>query len=351
MSWIEKNYEKAALGGAGVIALGLAYFGWAKLSGVKEDFSTAMKGGGNNNAAVQNADLVSKALNSLKLDRTWNQGLDVDRPVDLFTGIPLFVSSAAPEEPVDLVKDKDVHPPIKNTWWIENRIDPGYADSPARDPDGDGFSNLEEYKGKTDPNDPKSYPPLLAKLMYVKDESLAWVIIPRYGSEDGKFPFNYEDSNGGKNKSGAATPTAPGDLFFAEGVMKNRFKFLGSEVRKELNPSIKIEQDVTYTRIEDQRPNKKGTIYQFPAPLNEQRKNEHLKYDRTAIFSMEALGYAGKEFKVEENTTFSLPPDGARKNYLLKEVTPTSVTVEFTPTEGDKETVVIPKGSMPPTKE
>ncbi len=175
-------------------------------------------------------------------------------------------------------------------------------------------------------------------------------LIPRYGS-DGKFPFNYEDSTKATNKTGAATMMGPGDLFFTDGVMKNRFKFLGSEVRKELNPKINIEMDVTFVRIEDQRPNKKGTTYEFPAPLNEQRKNEHVKYDRTAVFSLEALGYAGKEFKVEENTTFSLPPDGARKNYLLQEVTPDSVTVEFTPAEGDKETVVIKKGSMPPTKE
>jgi hypothetical protein len=345
MSWFAKNYEKAALGGSVAAALGLAFLGYSKLSGVEQDFGAGLKGQGNNNAAVRDADLIPKTLASLKLDRTWNQALDGDRPVDLFTGIPLFISSLAPEKPIDLLKDAPVHPPIPNVWWIENRLDPGFADSPNRDPDEDGFSNLEEFNAKTDPNSAKSIPSLIAKLMYVKDESLGWVLRPGYGS-DGSFPFNYQDTKGAVNKTGAADMITPGGLFFAKGPMMNRFKLLGSEVRKELNKKINIEMDVTIVRIEDQRPNKKGVIYEIPAPLSEERKNEHLKYDRTAIFSLEALGLNGKEFKVEENTKFALPPDSPKKDYLAKIVTPESVTVEYTNPAGETKTFRIGKGGL-----
>jgi hypothetical protein len=345
MSWFAKNYEKAALGGSVAAALGLAFLGYSKLSGVEQDFGAGLKGQGNNNAAVRDADLIPKTLASLKLDRTWNQALDGDRPVDLFTGIPLFISSLAPEKPIDLLKDAPVHPPIPNTWWIENRLDPGFADSPNRDPDEDGFSNLEEFNAKTDPNSAKSIPSLIAKLMYVKDESLGWVLRPGYGS-DGSFPFNYQDTKGAVNKTGAADMITPGGLFFAKGPMMNRFKLLGSEVRKELNKKINIEMDVTIVRIEDQRPNKKGVIYEIPAPLSEERKNEHLKYDRTAIFSLEALGLNGKEFKVEENTKFALPPDSPKKDYLAKIVTPESVTVEYTNPAGETKTFRLGKGGL-----
>ena len=345
MSWFAKNYEKAALGGSVAAALGLAFLGYSKLSGVEQDFGAGLKGQGNNNAAVRDADLIPKTLASLKLDRTWNQALDGDRPVDLFTGIPLFISSLAPEKAIDLLKDAPLHPPIPNTWWIENRLDPGFADSPNRDPDQDGFSNLEEFNAKTDPNSAKSIPSLIAKLMYVKDESLGWVLRPGYGS-DGSFPFNYQDTKGAVNKTGAADMIAPGGLFFAKGPMMNRFKLLGSEVRKELNKKINIEMDVTIVRIEDQRPNKKGVTYEIPAPLSEERKNEHLKYDRTAIFSLEALGLNGKEFKVEENTKFALPPDSPKKDYLAKIVTPESVTVEYTNPAGETKTFRIGKGGL-----
>ena len=345
MSWFAKNYEKAALGGSVAAALGLAFLGYSKLSGVEQDFGAGLKGQGNNNAAVRDADLIPKTLVSLKLDRTWNQALDGDRPVDLFTGIPLFISSLAPEKPIDLLKDAPLHPPIPNTWWIENRLDPGFADSPNRDPDQDGFSNLEEFNAKTDPNSAKSIPSLIAKLMYVKDESLGWVLRPGYGS-DGSFPFNYQDTKGAVNKTGAADMIAPGGLFFAKGPMMNRFKLLGSEVRKEVNTKVNIEMEVTIVRIEDQRSNKKGVIYEIPAPLSADRRNDYLKYDRTAIFSLEALGLNGKEFKVEENTKFALPPDSPKKDYLAKIVTPESVTVEYTNPAGETKTFRIGKGGL-----
>ncbi|HSP43374.1 MAG TPA: Amuc_1099 family pilus-like system protein [Luteolibacter sp.] len=347
MSWLSKNYEKAALGGAAVLALGLGYLGWSKLSAVDEDFGAGLRGSGNNQTAVPAADQIPKALQSLKLDRTWTQSRDGDRPVDLFTGISLFVASSAPEKPVDLLKDEPVHPPIPNTWWIENRLDPGFADSPQRDPDGDGFTNLEEYTASTDPNSLKSHPPLIAKLRYVNDDSLTWVLRPGYGSND-KFPMIYEDSKGRRNRISAAEMIGPEEIFFKEDPAKDRFKLLGHEKRKELNPRTNIEMEVTIVRIEDQRHNKKGTVYEFPSPLGDDaRKNNFLQYDRTAVLSLEALGLGGQEFKIEENTAFALPPDAPAKDYLLKSVTPESISVEYTDAQGARQTVEIAKGSLP----
>jgi hypothetical protein len=346
MSWFSQNYEKAALGGAVAVALGLSYLGWSKFGSVEEEFGAELKGTGATNAAVRDADLIPKAKSSMLLDRTVNQALAGERPVDLFTGIPLFIASANPEVALDPFRDPPIHPPIPNTWWIENRLDPGFANSPSLDPDSDGFSNKEEYEAKTDPNNAKSVPSLIAKLKYVRDESLKWVLRPTYG-DNGSFPFNYFDSNKGINKATATDMVAPGALFFTKGVMTNRFKLLGSEVRREMNPKTNVEMEITYVRIEDQRPNKKGTVYEYPAPLSEERMNEHAKYDRTAILSLEAVGYAGREFKVEENTAFALPPDGPKKDYIAKKVTPESVTVEYTNAAGEKKSVEISKGGMP----
>lgn len=348
MSWLEKNYEKASLGGAVALALGLAYFGWSKFGGVENDFSVEVKSAGSNNAAVTNSDLVPKAKSSLLLDRTWKRALDGEREVDLFNGIPLFVPSSAPGTVIDLLNKESapVHPPIPNTWWIENRLDPGFADSSARDPDGDGFSNLEEFNAKTNPNDGKSIPSLIAKLTYLRDESLGWVIRPSFG-DAGSFPFSYMDTKGGRNRTGADNMIAPNGLFFAAAPMANRFKLLGSEVRKEVNPRTSAETEITWVRIEDQKSNKKGVVYEFPSPLSEEKMKDHLKYDRTAVFSLEALGLEGKEFKVEENLEFSLPPSEGKKDYTVKSVTPDAVVVEYTDGAGQKKTVEIKKGSTP----
>lgn len=345
MSWFLKNYEKAALGGTIVLALGLIYLGWAKFSGVDQDFGNSLKGSGPNTTAVAGADLIPKALQSMTHDRSLTPAMDGERPVDLFTGIPLFIKSSAPDKPVDLLKDPPVHPPIPNSWWMENRLDPGFADSPQRDPDKDGFSNLEEFLAKTDPNDSKSIPKLISKLMFVRDDSLTWVLRPGYPDGD-KFSFIYADSKGRSNKIPAGGMIGPNELFFEKEPMAQRFKLLGHEVRKEISKSTKVEMEVTFVRIEDQRPNKKGVVYEIPAPLNEERKNEHLKFDRSAVFSLEAVGLNGTEFKVEENTTFALPPDSPKKDFLLKKVLPGAVTVEFTDEQGALKTVEIPKGRM-----
>lgn len=346
MSWISTHYEKAILGVALVIAIGLGYLGWSKLDLMSQEFGLKLIGDGNNNTAVDNAEEIPKALQSMHLNRTWTQGQDDERPVDLFTGIPLFIKSSSPEKALDLLTDAPVHPPIPNSWWLENRIYLGFADSPARDPDGDGFSNLEEWSAKTDPNKIKSHPPLLNKLVYVKDDSLTWAIRPGYGT-DNAFPFTYTDNKRRNNKVAAGEMIQPGNLFFAKPPMQDRFKLLGHVVRKEMNPAINLEIEVTWVRIEDQKPNKKGTVYEIPAPLADNRVNNFLQYDRTAVLSLYALGLSGKEFKVEENTTFALTSDAATKDYLLKQVTPASIIVEYPDAQGKRQTVEISKGGMP----
>jgi hypothetical protein len=116
----------------------------------------------------------------------------------------------------------------------------------------------------------------------------------------------------------------------------------------EVNPRTKAEKEVTIVTIEDQRPNKDRRKYEFPSPLqDDERKKPFVQHDRTAVFSLEALGLEGKEFRVEENTAFALPPDAPQKNYLLKTVTPDSVTVEYPDAAGGRATITINKGALP----
>jgi len=350
MSWIADHYEKAALGGALLCTLGLAYGGWRSLSNVEDDFVSKVRGRGSNDSAVASADTVVNSISSLGLPRNWSQGEFQDRSVDLFVSIPLFVTATERTRPIDLLSDDPVHPPIPNRWWLENRIDPGFEDSPERDPDGDGFTNLEEFLAGTDPNDPKSHPPLIAKLKYVGEESVAWAIRPGHVDEGGKNTFRYQDNRqpgGNANNTGAANPVEPGGIFFESGAAAGRFRLLGHETREEFNERTNAKITRTFARIEDQRENKKGTIYEFPAPLSQANMQLWLQYDRTAVFTLEAIGRGGSEFRVEELTTFKLPPDGDGPDHKLLSVTPEEVVVEYTDADGNKRSVTIPKGSLP----
>lgn len=346
MSWFSQNYEKAAVGGAVIAALSLALLGWTKVGDVQDDFNANTQGSGNNEPSVPGADLVTKAVSSLALDHAWPQAETEGRPVDLFTGIPLFIERDRTDKPVDLLKSPPIHPPIPNTWWIDNHLDIGFADSPGRDADNDGYSNLEEYKAKTDPNSAKSHPPLIAKLKYEKDESLNWFIRPGFPDGD-SFNFQYGDTQAGRNKTKTGIPVKPGELFFGDGVMKNRFKYLGMDKRMEMNNATHTQMEVVYAKIEDQIPNKKGVIYEIPQ-FAEGRAQEFSKYDRSAVLSLEAIGNEGKKEVIKENTTFALPFDGPNKEFLLKKVTPDAIEVEYTEAAtGTKKTLSIRKGGFP----
>jgi hypothetical protein len=347
MSWFSTHYEKALLGLAAALALGLAYMSWTKLNGVAADFNFNATGHGKNDATVAGAESAPKALQSLKLKHDWTQEPDGDRPVDLFTGVPLFIKRSDPKHGIDLRKGPEVHSGIPNSWWIDNHIDPGFGDAPQRDPDDDGFSNLEEFLAKTDPNSKESHPALISKLQYVRDQSLVWLLRPSFGDGNGGFPFSYTDGKGRKNQIAAGNMVAPGTLFFDADPMRGRFKLLGQVVRQELNPATNATDEVTLARVEDQKPNKKGTIYEIPAPIKHGQDNKYRQFDRSAVISLQALGHQAEEIVVEENTAFSLLASEPKKDYFLKRVSPESITVEYTAADGTRKTVDVAKGGLP----
>ena len=352
MSWISENYEKAAIGVGAVALIGLAYVGLQKAGSVEGDFSgsaaglTPTKG----DPSVAGADKVAYAKLSLLRKRELLKGDDKGRAVDWFTGVPLFVNKNDPSNPVDISDPNvaPVHPPIPNKWWIDNRIDPGFADSPQRDADEDGFSNLDEFNAKTDPNDKKSYPSLITKLTYSGDEFVQWVLRPGFPDAAGSFTFKYNDTLQREARNNAADPAKPGDTFFSEGPIKDRFKFIGAEKKMEMNDKFNAEVEVTIVTVEDMKPNKLGMKYEIPASFRNADRLKYSKFDRTAILTLEALGLEGQEMKVEEFTEFALPPDAKEKAFKLTAVTPESITIEHKNAAGKIETYTILKGATGP---
>ncbi len=58
----------------------------------------------------------------------------------------------------------EVHPPVPNDWLEQFGLPIADADVLDQDPDGDGFSNLEEWLGHTNPIDGNSHPEYYTKL-------------------------------------------------------------------------------------------------------------------------------------------------------------------------------------------
>jgi hypothetical protein len=80
-----------------------------------------------------------------------------------------------------------VHPPVPNEWFEKYGLHVEDADVLDQDPDKDGFTNLDEWQGSTDPTDKNSHPDYLTKLHLVSatEEPFRYVFSSRSGTRFG----------------------------------------------------------------------------------------------------------------------------------------------------------------------
>src|SRR5467141_3767315 len=65
------------------------------------------------------------------------------------------------------LKTTEVHPPVPNEWLEQFGLPIADANVLEQDPDGDGFTNLEEWQGHTNPTDRNSHPEYYTKLKLI----------------------------------------------------------------------------------------------------------------------------------------------------------------------------------------
>lgn len=318
MSWIKENYEKAALGGAAVVALGLGALMWSNHNAAKEAFVYELPEQ-KKDASVEGLPGIEEIEKSFKSPHEIIQPIVNDRQVDLFTSVPIVVKKGDIDKAVDLFNDDPVHEGIKNTFWIKNGIDPGFENSPDLDPDEDGFSNREEYLAGSKPLGFKSHPDPVLKLAIVNVETNQMHIKPTFFN--GNSTFRLETKKGQRLDKMPLKPIAPGAIIpFTSDEMKARFKFV----------SIDGDERNRVWTIEDQKPNKAGVKYEFNkrGEIVGAEKRDFGIMDSTVEFKLKALKEEGKTFKVEENMTFTLPIKGGdeKKEYLFKSIDLTQKT-------------------------
>ena len=92
------------------------------------------------------------------------------------------------------LQNTQVHPPVPNDWFEKYGLHIEDADVLDQDPDQDGFTNLDEWQGGTDPIDKNSHPDYLTKLHLVTatEEPFPYVFSSRAGN---KFGINSIDLN------------------------------------------------------------------------------------------------------------------------------------------------------------
>jgi hypothetical protein len=361
---MKKSYEKIILAVCALAAVALVYFGYSKSTAIETDLEFIAKDGGKNDVIVEGAEKLSETLATVAAPILLEQPkTPEDRPIDNFVGVSLFAKKPAAGEktakPVDPVLDAPIHPPIPNLWWLENRIDPGFGDSPQRDEDEDGFSNLEEFESKTSPADAKSFPALINKLQYAKYESVGYFLwfSSALGPEEYQFkivelPPAFESAkpteqeaylgSSGLKYNRTADYIGANTNIFPDGFGKDRFKLKSVTEKEVTNASTNLTSKNDFAIIEDLAPNKKEE-FEIPKMPNSKERPKTVRYDRTAVLILNAAGEEGKEFKVKENTPFSLPPGKGDNAYLLKKVSADTVLIEYKDPSGQTQTLEIKK--------
>ena len=159
MDWIKTHYDRVALVAAATFLFICAISIW---------WSAAQFG--NKLAAQQQAAPPPKAASppgkAVELDRADEK---LQQPAQwkfggrsgLFVPEKHFIGS---DNLPATLQTTVVHPPVPNQWFEQFGLPVENADALDEDPDSDGFTNLDEWKGQTNPTDKDSHPDYLTKL-------------------------------------------------------------------------------------------------------------------------------------------------------------------------------------------
>ena len=215
--WIKENYDKVAMIVATVLAVAIA--GWLLFSSLS--FSEMF---------VANPVKQSDKMPDTGIEDIQTATASLSSPVT-WDGEHLFVSGPVLEVDGELVPinpETVLHPPIKNEWIAEHELDITDSRLRERDPDGDGFSNVEEYAGKTDPNNADSIPPYITKVcldsLVSSDLKLTF-----QGSVDGGRTYQIDLNSAAKFRRGQfvkrkAAKFGPNDMFKVESYKESIVK-------------------------------------------------------------------------------------------------------------------------------
>jgi Ca-activated chloride channel family protein len=183
----------------------------------------------------------------------------------------------------------------------------------------------------------------LSDLSYVGMRSVKWFV--EFGLEGNggwapKLVGQSHDKKRFSNRVGAAKMIRPGDRFFEDGEMAHRFRFIGFTEKEVTGRRTNLSQAVKVAIYEDLKPGKAGKRYESQYGLPDAEIDAAAYLDHSAVF--EVSGPANKELVVEEGSRFGGAEGGGGQPFLLKEVTPDHVVVEYADEKGVLKTVTIP---------
>ena len=286
LDWIKTHYDRAVLIAAGVFLFISAIAIWWSVI----EF-------GNRLVSPQQprAKTASQPAVAVELDRAAEQ---LEQPTQWkgSTRSGLFVPErhfiGADGLPATL-QNTQVHPPVPNDWFEKYHLPIEDADVLDQDPDKDGFTNLDEWQGGTDPTDPNSHPDYITKLHLVSatEEPFRYMFSSRI-----KDTFGINDIN-------QSEPTQ--FLKIGDVVRGTDYKIMKFTERYEHN-QYGINEDVSELLLEHQNNRTQVTLVKGKVATSPQ-----------SVATFVYTWGGRREFEVRKDHEFSLKPNEEIKYKLV----------------------------------
>jgi hypothetical protein len=158
MDWIKSHYDRVIVLAATLLLLASAVSIWRSAVAFGDNFLAAQAAPPPKNPAPPGkARELEDAIQKIQQPPQWVFG----GRSGMFVPEKHFIGANG--QPATL-QTTQVHPPVPNEWLEQFNLPIADADVLSQDEDGDGFTNLEEWQGHTNPIDKNSHPDYLTKL-------------------------------------------------------------------------------------------------------------------------------------------------------------------------------------------
>jgi hypothetical protein len=297
LDWIRTNYDRFAVLVAALFLFLCAFFIWRQTAEFAENFAALQSAPPQRKAGpLPNATALQNAVQALHQPAQWTFG----GRSGLFVPEKHFI---APNGLPATLQTTEVHPPVPNEWLEQFNLPIADADVLTQDPDGDGFSNLDEWQFHTNPTDKTSHPAYLTKLkMKSFTREPFRMIFASYVADT--FTINTTDLK---------EPTQ--FLKLGDEIAGTQFKITKFEEKHQANAATGGEDDVSELTLEHETTKEHLTLV---------KEKTAVSPESVANFNYSWGGV--KEFPVRKEQEFSLPPQEEIK-YKLVDVQPDKAVI------------------------
>ena len=297
MDWIRSNYDRVAVFAGAVFLLLCAFFIWQSASDFSSQFTNIQSAGPQQPAAPPaKAVELDVAAQKVRQPPQWTfsgrSGLFV--PEKHFIG---------PNGLPATLETTEVHPPVPNEWLEQFGLPIAESDVLAQDADGDGFPNLEEWQGRTNPTDKASHPPFIAKLK-----------MKSFSREPFRLVFaSHAGDTFTINSSDLKEPTQ--FLQLGDTIAGTPFRLADFTEKFATSPTTGGQVDVSELVLENQGTGERLTLVK-----------ERVMISPESVAHFVYTWAQRREFSVKKDQEFSLPPE-AEIRYKLVDVQPDKAVI------------------------